>query len=128
MTTPPQEKVIFGSPPTNFGDSEATKYLWVIGEFDIPLVQEHGDYGKTLNNNRACHTNLTGGAPAYCGGEIWFESNTKIFINGGSGRYPVESSEQLEDICKSLEDAEYQAHHMGWDEELNRPNRVWWEG
>lgn len=66
-----------------------SKYIWVIAQESVPFVKECGP---------AClfkHTNLTGGEKAYCGGEVWFASAERLYLNGGSGRYPCEDNEDL---------------------------------
>lgn len=125
MTIPPQNHVVWDSPPTKRFEKEETKYLWVINGSSVPLVLEHCERGKTLGKKRACHANLTGGEDAYCGGEIWFQSSKEIYINGGSGRYPVKCIEQLEQVTQSFCNAGFNAFHMGWDENAGEPQRYY---
>src|SRR5690606_24072214 len=47
-------------------------YLWVIGKNAIPAALETVKIGKSLHTGIIKHTNLTGGADAHCGGEVWF--------------------------------------------------------
>lgn len=62
------------------------KYLWIIDESGLKLISE-----ATSNPYAArgvvCHTNITGGDPAYQGGELWFGDDGKVYINNRSGRY-----------------------------------------
>lgn len=38
---------------------------------------------------------MTGAEPAYCGGEVWFADETRIYLNGRSGRYAADKDEDL---------------------------------
>lgn len=110
-------------PPTG-GQNSEKRFLWVIRESDIPFIREYATVEPPLESGRCKHTNLTGGAAAYCGGEVWFASDRWLILNGGSGRYPPKDAKELETVVVSFEQAGYKVWSAGWDEELSRPARV----
>jgi len=66
-------------------------YLWVIDDVSIKIIWE-----KTSNVRRGeelpdkpfvCHTNITGCAPAYIGGELYFCADGNMYVNFASDRY-----------------------------------------
>ena len=59
--------VVYGIPPHAETGGRA-RYLWVIDEIGIPYLQECPIDG--LGGALPKHTNLTGGRPAYIGGEV----------------------------------------------------------
>lgn len=61
------------------------------------------------------HTNLTGGGEAYLGGELWFFSVSRIYVSGGSGRYPPADARQLADAVLVFETLDYDVESLGWD-------------
>ena len=104
--------VIYGRPPGVNAESVA-RYLWVIDEMGIPYICERS-LGR-LGDARPKHTNLTGGRPAYVGGELWFADNVSIYVSGGSGRYPPRSEAQLDDAVSVFESYDYDVRSLGWD-------------
>jgi hypothetical protein len=100
------------------------KFLWVIRESDIPFIREHTTVTPLLSSGRCTHTNLTGGADAYCGGEVWFASERRLILNGGSGRYPPKEPDELDVVVVSFEQAGYRVWSMGWDDGIDQPARV----
>jgi hypothetical protein len=44
-------------------------------------------------------------------------------LNGGSGRYPPRSAEELDDVAKAFKAIGYKVAHMGWDAGTNAPAR-----
>ncbi len=91
-------------------DIKGIPYIW---ETPVPII------GIALPK----HTNLTGGNEAYLGGEMWFISETSIYISGGSGRYPPESNEQLEEAGRVFESFNYEVAVLGWDYEVGAAKR-----
>ena len=87
----PAQDVAFGYPPKARYDS-LHRYLWVINDDGIPFILEIPI--DALNGEKPKHTNLTEGRPAYIGGELWFETDRRIFVSGGSGRYKPEGEGQ----------------------------------
>ena len=84
-------------------------YLWVIDEVSIKIIWE-----KTMNVLRGeeipekpyvCHTNITGCAKAYIGGEMYFCEDGNIYINFSSDRYG--RPETLEKKLMVIEVMEY---------------------
>lgn len=64
------------------------KYLWIIDDTGVYIIPE-----STFNPIRpapkqyVCHTNLTGGATALQGGELYFCEDGALYINNKSDRY-----------------------------------------
>lgn len=118
---PPASGVILGRPPRVRGGSLAT-YLWVIDGTGIKVIIERPN--DALNGGLPKHSNLTGGLPAFLGGEIWFASEGKLYISGGSGRYPPIDASQLEEVATILRAAGYQVVCLGWDGATGRARRL----
>ncbi len=78
-----------------------------------------------LGNLVPKHTNLTGGANAYLGGEVWFLNSNSLFLSGGSGRYPPLHEQQLDDAADVFESYGYSVTSLGWDSEAGFANRVY---
>lgn len=87
------DDVIEVNPETIDLDPMYGRYLWIITERGLHIILE-----QTPNPDSArgivCHSNLTGGQSALQGGELWFGTDNKIYINYRSGRYGAESEEQ----------------------------------
>jgi len=122
LAPPPCADVITGSPPYAPRTQSREKYLWVIGPEKIPHALEFLP-DVAFHRGYLSHTNLTGGAPAHSGGELWFTTASSIVINGGSGRYPPRSPEELEAVAAAFKGVGFQVASMGWDEEINAPAR-----
>lgn len=121
----PTESFLPGEPPVE-SSQEANKYLWVIREVRVPLGLESGATGQAIaGRGRLSHTNLTGGRPAYCGGELWITDSGSFAINGGSGRYGPETPEELEAAVQAFRLAGYRVACCGWDEGTGTPARNW---
>ena len=118
---PPASGVARGSPPRTRSDAVAT-YLWVLDATGIRVIIEAPT--RTLDGARPKHSNLTAGNPAYVGGEIWFASEGKLYISGGSGRYPPIDGSQLEEVATILRTAGYEVVCLGWDEETGSARRL----
>ena len=115
--------------PQDLNSSESApdddkRCLWVIRTLDVPFVPEYASVSPPLQTGKCKHTNLTGGQDAHCGGEVWFISNQRLIINGGSGRYPPREHQELEEIVRAFEAAGYEVWSMGWDSEVDRPARI----
>ena len=117
----PARGVTFGRPPMARRNSE-NRYLWVINDAGIPFIKEISI--AALNGREPKHTNLTGGGPAYIGGELWFETDTRIFVSGGSGRYPPYGAQQLADAVGVFEAYQYTVVSLGWNEEEGEAMRI----
>ena len=94
---------------------EGKKYLWIIRTNDVVTAQENSEFAKTLGRTRLSHTNLTGGADAHTGGELWFISDNKILINGGSSRYKPRTMEELISAADGFRKTGYTVGNMGFD-------------
>lgn len=101
-------------------------YLWIITDTPptVYCIKEHEERALTEERNRACHTNLTGGQPACAGGEMWFSSPNTIYLNGCSGRYPVQSEEQLRDAALVFTRKGYRVGSLGVSQGTGKPRRV----
>lgn len=95
--------------------------LWAIREADVVHAHEFCDFGKSLETGVIKHTNLTGGAPAYCAGELLFVDESTIVVNGCSGRYGPTSEEEMLEAAKSFRNSGYNVWSQGFDEEADRP-------
>lgn len=96
--------------------------LWVVRADDVVMGPEHGSFGKTLESGVIKHTNLTGGAPAFSGGELLvIEEKSVIVVNGNSGRYGPRSASELDDVVAAFARSGYGVWSMGYDEEAGRP-------
>ena len=61
---------------------------------------------------------------AYVGGEIWFETDSSLWISGDSGRYAPVSAVQLEESAAVFRSFGYRVQSLGWDEETDSPNLI----
>lgn len=93
-------------------------YLWVIGKNSIPAALETAEIGKSLHTGIIKHTNLTGGAEAHCGGEVWFIEEGVVVLGGSSGRYgPGHFDEQqIIDAGRVFKEQGYRVAVLGMDE------------
>ena len=108
-------------------DDRDTRHLWVIWPSGVPYVLERAPNVQTpLASGVAKHSNLTGGAPASCGGELWVDSidPSKLYVNGASGRYGPRTAQQLEDAVLLLRSRGFTVESYGWDSDVNLPARV----
>lgn len=110
--------------PSGEGLEVKNTYLWVIMSDKIPYILEKGEASLRLHGREVKHTNLTGGGPAHCGGEIWFSTDGFFFFSGRSGRYGPESEEKLKDTAESLQASGHSFICLGWDEEVGRPSII----
>ncbi|MBL9104893.1 MAG: hypothetical protein JNL82_28365 [Myxococcales bacterium] len=107
------------------------KYLWVITPSEVPVILETAPHARPppLQSGVAKHTNLTGGAPACCGGELWVDPvfSECLYVNGGSGRYQPRSPEELEDAVGVFEGLGFRVICAGWSEDNDAPERTFRE-
>ena len=118
----PAQDVDCGAPPRSRGEKGRHRYLWVINDKGIPFIKEVPII--YLASEFPKHTNLTGGCPAYAGGELWFRTEEALFMSGGSGRYEPIHSEQLDDAVGVFEAYGYTVTSLGWDELRDSPRRL----
>lgn len=96
--------------------------LWAVRQNDVVWALEHGPFGKTLESGVIKHTNLTGGDPAFSGGELLvIADGSTVVINGNSGRYRPRSAVELGDVVSAFAQSGYGVWSMGYDEDANRP-------
>jgi hypothetical protein len=122
LTLAPNQAATIGVAPAKAKESEDTKYLWVIAADDVPLALERNNTAK-LQRGYLSHTNLTGGADAHSGGELWFTGASVLILNGGSGRYPPRSEAELEQVALAFKAMGYKVANIGWDSETDTPAR-----
>jgi hypothetical protein len=101
-------------------------HLWVFIPNRAPYILERSAVAFSLQSGVVKHTNLTGGGPASCGGEVWIDpvDDKRIYLNGGSGRYGPESELQLSDAAQVLADLGFLVESFGWDDDAGRPAMV----
>jgi len=99
------------------------KYLWLVRPDDVKIVLEEGPPRRSVTGGRVKHTNLTAG-DAHCGGELWFQDDQAVYINGGSGRFKPRGGAELEAIAEAFRSAGYRVCSFGWAQETNQENRV----
>lgn len=121
LSVAPALGVVFGYPP-KVRQKSRNCYLWVINDDGIPFIREIPI--AALNGEKPKHTNLTGGSPAYIGGELWFETDTRIFVSGCSGRYPPYGKAQLTDAVGVFAAYQYEVTSLGWSEDTDNPRRI----
>ena len=117
----PASGVKFGNPKKPEEDVRNT-YLWVIDHRGIPYLIECPM--AVLRGNRPKHTNLTGGGPAYIGGELWFSDARSIFVSGGSGRFPPLDERQLDAAVYVFSSFSYTVRSLGWNPGTGRARRI----
>ncbi|HUT54073.1 MAG TPA: hypothetical protein VM658_11845 [bacterium] len=124
LLTAPPASVSERRIPMKSGDPGC--HLWVIDQSGIPYILEHALVTRPLQSGRVTHTNLTGGAPASCGGEIWFDpaDEVLVYINGCSGRYGPDNSRKLEDAVEVVRQLGYNVPSFGWDSDADKPAKV----
>ena len=118
----PAQGVDCGAPPRSRRETGWHRYLWVINDKGIPFIREVPI--MHLDSELPKHTNLTGGCPAYAGGELWFRTEEALFLSGGSGRYEPIHSGQLDDAVDVFEAYGYTVTSLGWDALRNSPRRL----
>ena len=84
-------------------------------------AEEMCGFGKSLQSGVIKHTNLTGGAPAYSGGEMVMLDEKTMVINGQSGRYGPRSERELDAAAKAFRQSGYHVWCMGYDNEAGYP-------
>lgn len=113
--------------PGRPGYSEG-RHLWVICAETLPVVLETAPNLRPppLSSGVAKHTNLTGGATACCGGELWTDAvdRSLLYVNGGSGRYGPRTPTELSDAVRVFEHLGFRVESAGWSEDNDIPERI----
>ena len=112
-----------GLPRRSMDEDGENCHLWIIDERGRPCISQAPL--ERLGTGKLRHTNLTGGGKASIGGEIWFGDMPRIYLSGSSGRYPPERPKHLEDAANLFRSVGFEVLSLGWDEEVDRPQRVW---
>ncbi len=94
--------------------------LWVIRQRDVAVAPEYCPFGATLTKKSVKHTNLTGGAPAHCGGELYWVDRGTVLLSGGSGRYPPRKPEQLRAAAQAFRDSGYGVWYIPVDPDAGK--------
>ncbi len=126
LNSPPAEAVIRASPVSS-SDARHGKHLWVFFDSAIPYVLEAAPSASpALASGVAKHTNLTGGAPASSGGELWVDpaNANLLYVNGASGRYGPTTLAQLEEVVGVFQERGFEVVSFGWDDDVGKPARV----
>ena len=111
-----------GDPPAIPSDHKEVVELWVVRSDDVVYAREKCVFGKKLPSGVIKHTNLTGGEPAYCGGELIALDRDTVVVSGCSGRYGPNTSMELKAVAQAFKQSGYAVCSMGWDLDANRPN------
>ena len=118
---PATNVIDYGTPPKSSSDNGTNTHLWVINERGLLYIKEVRI--ERIGDEVPKHTNLTGGGEAYLGGEMWFKSDTALWINGWSGRYPPESAAQLKKAVRVFKSFGYRVHSLGWNKKERKARR-----
>ena len=62
-------------------------FLWVLNEEGIKILWENVKNPLDVEDGEVKHTNITEAGLAFHGGELFFASDKKIFVNNQSDRY-----------------------------------------
>jgi hypothetical protein len=128
LPSPPAQSSEFSritTVPKTRDDAIANRHLWVILPGDVPVALEACEWGKKLESGCIKHSNLTGGADAHSGGELWFTGDDHIAINAASGRYGAQSEQEFDLIVDALRRSGYHVASTGFDvDNISVPNRV----
>lgn len=99
----------------------AAAHLWAVREADVVHAEEHCDFGRNLQTGVLKHSNLTGGQPAFCAGELLFLSADTIVLNGRSGRYGPATDVEMSAIARAFRQSGFTTWSMGYDTDTDRP-------
>jgi hypothetical protein len=126
LESPPAETTVLASPRQS-PDVRYGRHLWVFREAVVPYILEAAPMASpALASGVAKHTNLTGGLPASCGGEMWIDPADErlLYVNGASGRYGPQTPQQLTDAVSVFHSRGFEVVSFGWDEDVNKPARI----
>jgi hypothetical protein len=116
---------IVDKPPTSREEAHEGRFLWVVRSDDAPTALEHCAWGRNLETKKVKHSNLTGGAPAHSGGELWVVQGKGVLVNANSGRYGANTPEELAAFVEALRGLGFWVASMGFDlDNPTRPNTV----
>lgn len=118
------EVMLAAGVPSTAEEARTARHLWVIGLETEPYALEACGFGRALRDGVIKHTNLTGGGPAHCGGELWFLASGRICLNGDSGRYGPTSEAELMAAARAVAACGFEVGVMGWNTDDNTPMSV----
>ena len=95
-------------------------YLWIINPCQVLCMKELAPIGQSFSQGKVKHTNLTGGAPACSGGEMWFSAHDAVYVSGSSGRYGPSSEGELIASAHVFKRKKYKTCCLGWDDGIGR--------
>ena len=101
--------------PRDWEAAAAGRWLWVVGGSDFTSADEFGPWGASRTSGCVKHSNLTGGAPAHSGGEIWRIKDKGLLLNAASGRYGAEGEAELNGVVDVLRSLGFAVGSMGFD-------------
>lgn len=123
LTDAPFPEPVAGMPGFREG-----RHIWVIVPQSLPVILETAPKVRPppLSSGVAKHTNLTGGQPACCGGELWIDALDAdlLYVNGGSGRYGPRTPAHLAEAVQVFESLGFRVQSAGWNEDVDAPERV----
>lgn len=111
-----------GDPPAL--EKDHPKILWVVRADDVAHAPERCRFGAGLKDGVIKHSNLTGGRPAHCGGQLVFLEESVIALDGGSGRYGPRSKDEMTAVARAFRNSGYGVWSYGYDEENAWPFRI----
>lgn len=124
MSVAPEAQHVVGRPGRSEADKHGKrKFLWLIGVSDVFVAEENGAAGKITQRGYLSHTNLSGGADAHAGGELWYRDDKSFWMNGSSSRYRPRSKDELNSIVDGFRSAGYTVCSCGWLDENAAPAR-----
>ncbi|WP_146115076.1 hypothetical protein [Malikia spinosa] len=91
-------------------------HLWIIRLKDCVYALERSEFGDKLENGKIKHTNLTGGEPAFTGGELIWITEREVIVNGCSGRYGPKNANEMTTAAKAFSNSGYRTWTTGYDE------------
>lgn len=116
----PAENAIARMDPISADGLPVPRRLWVVREADVVHAEEECAFGKALASSAIKHTNLTGGGPAFSGGEFLMLPDDTLVVSGDSGRYGPRTADEMQDVAIAFRNAGYTVYSTGYDQEANR--------
>lgn len=107
--------------PDFASDDLSKKKLWAITAERVLHAFERCDFGTAREAGVIKHSNLTGGVPAFMGGEMILANEGDVLLNGCSGRYRAAGPEELLAAARAFARSGYRVWSMGYDDETARP-------
>lgn len=102
--------------------STSARHLWVVTAHDVMHAPELCEFGGARQAKVIKHSNLTGGGPAFVGGEVVFITEATVAITGSSGRYRLRSASEMLALERAFVESGYNVWSMGYNGDTNRPN------